>query len=315
MRTEHLEYLIEVARTNSISAAAKKLFIGQTTLSAIINSIEQELNIEIFVRTHKGVKLTETGEQFIMIAEDMVEKNHMLQSLGTKVQSVRRVVPMVSYPSACCGLCLYISDRLREVKGDPTLSVYETVSHKIVSRVMDGTANIGIGASARNEFFSNQYSAHANNLSFEPVYTDHFALCVGKDSPMYEMDTVDVTSLGNEHLAVTDSYPCSSTTTVGGIFKYVSKLSVFSSVDVCKRAVMEQGMIAVLPRLACYGDRDLSEGNMRLVELTGFDTELTNFLVVNRKNGLNVYEEEIIRFIRDFYAQFTEEKALPADPG
>ena len=58
MRTEYLEYLLEVARTKSISAAAKKLFIGQTTLSAIINSVENELNVKIFQRTHRGVALT-----------------------------------------------------------------------------------------------------------------------------------------------------------------------------------------------------------------------------------------------------------------
>lgn len=61
MRTEYLEYLLEVARTKSISAAAKKLFIGQTTLSAIINSVENELNVKIFQRTHRGVALRPMG--------------------------------------------------------------------------------------------------------------------------------------------------------------------------------------------------------------------------------------------------------------
>ena len=81
MRTEYLEYLLEVARTKSISAAAKKLFIGQTTLSAIINSVENELNVKIFLRTHRGVGLTEHGERVIAIVEDMVAKNRQLQNL------------------------------------------------------------------------------------------------------------------------------------------------------------------------------------------------------------------------------------------
>ena len=43
MKIEHLSYLREIEKCKSISAAAKKLYIGQTTLSAIIKSIEDFL--------------------------------------------------------------------------------------------------------------------------------------------------------------------------------------------------------------------------------------------------------------------------------
>ena len=58
MRIDHLQFLIEVARCKSISTAARKLYISQTGLSAIINSIEAELNIQIFRRTNKGTLLS-----------------------------------------------------------------------------------------------------------------------------------------------------------------------------------------------------------------------------------------------------------------
>lgn len=48
VRIEYLEYLLEVARSKSISAAAKRLYLSQTSLSAIVNSLEKELNIKIF---------------------------------------------------------------------------------------------------------------------------------------------------------------------------------------------------------------------------------------------------------------------------
>ena len=101
MRTEYLEYLLEVARTKSISAAAKKLFIGQTTLSAIINSVENELNVKIFQRTHRGVALTAHGERVIAIAEEMVENNRQLLNLFADTEPTRRNIPLVAYPSAC----------------------------------------------------------------------------------------------------------------------------------------------------------------------------------------------------------------------
>ena len=45
MRIETLQYILEVARAGSISAAAKNLWIGQTTLSAAIQTAEKELDI------------------------------------------------------------------------------------------------------------------------------------------------------------------------------------------------------------------------------------------------------------------------------
>lgn len=55
MRIEFLNYVIEVAKLGSISAAAKKMWLGTTSMSAIIKNVEDELNTEIFIRTPKGV--------------------------------------------------------------------------------------------------------------------------------------------------------------------------------------------------------------------------------------------------------------------
>lgn len=43
LKIEHLYYLREISSCRSISAAAKRLFIGQTTLSAIVKSMEEDL--------------------------------------------------------------------------------------------------------------------------------------------------------------------------------------------------------------------------------------------------------------------------------
>ena len=40
MRIEHLYDLKEIAESKSITAASKKLYIAQTTLSAVVKSIE-----------------------------------------------------------------------------------------------------------------------------------------------------------------------------------------------------------------------------------------------------------------------------------
>ena len=55
MNTQHLQYLIEIERTRSVSQAAENLFIGQPNLSRILHEMEANLGFKIFERTSKGV--------------------------------------------------------------------------------------------------------------------------------------------------------------------------------------------------------------------------------------------------------------------
>lgn len=52
------------ARTQNISAAAKELYISQPAVSKAINKLEQSLNVKLFTRSSRGVRLTEEGTLF-----------------------------------------------------------------------------------------------------------------------------------------------------------------------------------------------------------------------------------------------------------
>ena len=68
MTLQQVRYLLEIAETGSISAAAKKLLLTQSDLSSLIRKIEQEFGITIFERTQKGVALTANGREFLKYA-------------------------------------------------------------------------------------------------------------------------------------------------------------------------------------------------------------------------------------------------------
>ena len=51
-----------VANTGNISRAARQLFISQPSLSKSIGRLEAQLNTQLFIRTSRGVRLTEDGQ-------------------------------------------------------------------------------------------------------------------------------------------------------------------------------------------------------------------------------------------------------------
>ena len=59
---EYYKIFYHVAKASSISAAARELCISQPAVSQAVKALEQAIGIELFIRTKKGVSLTNAGE-------------------------------------------------------------------------------------------------------------------------------------------------------------------------------------------------------------------------------------------------------------
>lgn len=74
MRLEYLQYIKAIADANSISLASNRLFISQQALSKAIQMFESELDTQLLIRVHQGVKLTEEGEYVVEKAEQILQQ-------------------------------------------------------------------------------------------------------------------------------------------------------------------------------------------------------------------------------------------------
>ena len=61
MNTTQIKYFLAVARTLNFTEAAKRLYISQPALSKQITVMERELNMQLFIRDQKKVRLTPAG--------------------------------------------------------------------------------------------------------------------------------------------------------------------------------------------------------------------------------------------------------------
>lgn len=65
MDFRHLKYFITVAEELNIGRAAARLHISQPPLTRQIQQLEEQLGVQLFVRTPKGVELTQAGALFL----------------------------------------------------------------------------------------------------------------------------------------------------------------------------------------------------------------------------------------------------------
>ena len=61
MEFKQLEAFVAVVENKSFSEAARQLNLTQPTISAHINSLEQELNSRLLIRTTKKLNITQRG--------------------------------------------------------------------------------------------------------------------------------------------------------------------------------------------------------------------------------------------------------------
>lgn len=64
---------LEIVRTGSFIAAAEKLYVTQTTVTARIHTLEKQIGCKLFVRNRSGASLTADGQKFIEHATQMVQ--------------------------------------------------------------------------------------------------------------------------------------------------------------------------------------------------------------------------------------------------
>ncbi|MBU2700039.1 DNA-binding transcriptional LysR family regulator [Sporomusaceae bacterium BoRhaA] len=90
MNSKELQYIIEISEEQSISNAAKKLFVSQSTLSHSLNKIEEKLGTPLFDRSTIPLKLTYAGKLFVDTAQKIVTLNKELYQQIQDVADFKR---------------------------------------------------------------------------------------------------------------------------------------------------------------------------------------------------------------------------------
>ena len=143
MNLQQLRYAVEVAKTGSITAAAKNLYMGQPNLSKSIRELEAELGITLFERTARGVAPTKNGEDFLGYARSIIAQMESLETMfGPHTETGTQL-------SVCAPRASYVAQafsRYLGAEGRAPLQVQyrETSAAAVISDVASGAANLGV---------------------------------------------------------------------------------------------------------------------------------------------------------------------------
>lgn len=151
---------VTVARCRNISGAARELYISQPAISKAISRLEQNLDTTLFVRSSRGVKLTEAGELLYRQAESAF---HAISQGEEQLKKIRELGIGHLSIGVSATLCKYVLlpylSRFTRENPHIQISISCQSTYQTMQALEDETVDVGlIGENDRLE-----------RLSFHPI--------------------------------------------------------------------------------------------------------------------------------------------------
>jgi len=191
---QQLRYFIEVAAEGSISAAADLLYVSQPTMSAALKDLETRSGRTLFVRSVRGVTLTEDGTEFLGYARQVIEQAELLEQRYLGRAPSRRFLAVSTQHYS-----FVVDAFVRMVKASDAVeyafSLRESRTWDIIEDVR--TLRSELGVLFRNDFNRNVIDKllRDSGLVFTPLFLATPHIFIARTNPLAERSRVTLADL------------------------------------------------------------------------------------------------------------------------
>lgn len=304
MEFKELEVFVTLVELKSFSKTAKVLNLSQPTVSIHIKNLEEELDMVLFVRSTRDMKITDEALLLYKEAKELILKKNQVMEYFMRLRR-KEIVVGVSTISATYLLPQLMGDFYNR-EPDVSIRVEEKNSLDTIASIADKRVDIGIVGMKTEE----------ENCCFLPIYKDEFVF-VAPNTDYYRAlkeSRPSIQTLAKEPFIVRENG--------SGVRKHMEMIMKsarvrlqdinvvvsINDVEVMKRLVVEGIGVSFLSRVAvkCL----VEEG--KLVEIPLGDVEHRYrylYLVWNDKMNMPSYIKEFLSYIQDRYRiEETEER-------
>ena len=201
MTLQQLRYAICIANNKSMNKAAEELFITQPSLSSAIKDLEEEIGIDLFLRSNRGVVITPEGEEFLAYARQMMEIHSLIEDkyIENKDYKKKFSVSMQHYTFAVEAFIHVTKDSGLD---DYEFAVHETKTFEVIENVKVQKSEIGVlylndfNQKALNKVF------RENQVEFTRLFDCSICVYLAKNNPLANKKVIEFEDLRD--------YPCLS---------------------------------------------------------------------------------------------------------
>ena len=200
MTLAQLRYAITVANSNSMNEAARNLFISQPSLQAAVKELEEEIGVELFRRTNRGISVTPEGEEFLSYAGQVTEQFGLLES--KYIDKKTREKFSVSTQHYTFAVKAFVETVKQFGMEQYEFAVHETTTASVIENVKYFKSEIGV--LCENDFNEQVLNKmfKENGLEFVELFQCNTFVYLWAGHPLAKQDVISMEEL--------DEYPCLS---------------------------------------------------------------------------------------------------------
>ena len=233
---------VAVAREGSVTRAASQLNYAQSSVTAQIHALEEELGVPLFDRVGRGLWLTSVGREFMNYAERLLA---LAEEARLSTQSGGQPAGRLTIAASESLLTYRLPDLLRTFQCEyPAVEIVLHTSMVCASEVaIDPVVDLSITI---DEVVQNPQFV-VQTLRAEPMVS---AVWVGH--PLTQLKRVSAGDIGEYQLLLTErgcSYRALYERTMAQCGARVSRSLEFASVEAIKQCALARMGVAVLPEL------------------------------------------------------------------
>ncbi|MDR1203880.1 MAG: LysR family transcriptional regulator [Peptococcaceae bacterium] len=196
MNIQQLHNFVAVARHLNFSEAAKSLFIAQSALSHSIAALEAELNVKLFYRDTRLVKLTPAGSSFFQEVQEIIDR------LDRAVEQARRMNAGLSGHINIGFLGSLLKSHFHEwippfQDKCPSIGLTFEQMYMAPLRKAIEQGHIDIGFTRSFDLID------SSDLQWIKLYDENISLVMRKDHPLAESPVLDFGALAQESFIIT----------------------------------------------------------------------------------------------------------------
>src|ERR687892_361587 len=258
MLFRQMECFLAVARLGNVSRAAEEMYLTQPTLTARLKGLEEDLGDQLFVRTSRGMRLTEAGKEFVPYAE------RCLASLEEGRQRLRELrgatggrLALGTSPGVSTYALPAILKRFTAAHPRVSVSVRTGHSENILEMVLKEEVHLGLAREIDHP-----------EVESMALYKDELVLVVNPQHRFTEKGTAEISEVGQEQLIMFDSsssyYELTQSLFRNAGIREFSAIEL-DNIEAAKRMVEHRLGVAFLPRTAVV--RSVAAGHLSLIEV------------------------------------------------
>lgn len=298
MKFEQLYYFKEAVKYNSISIAAEKNFMSQSSVSYSISNLEKELGIDLLRRTNTGVTPTPIGEMILQKTEEIFKSLEDIKEL-VKEHRITGEVNITCIPCICDWIIPRALNYLNDKAADILLSVTTSESGLVAHNVSSGISGFGI-------LIKYEGLERNTDLKYTPLFRDEYMLYVGKNSPYWNQENITyVEFLKQPYIAYQDEFKKynGGLTNMLGANKFPNIIFRTDNLDSIKSMITQNNYVAFFPKNMSADDFYIQSGWIRRIPVSDRDLSFE----VGYVESLKYRAKKIDKIVLDVIKKMTAE--------